>query len=110
MRIDFKETKEKFIEGFKGGKGLFGLKMIEAKGVKFLTGRLEPGASVGMHKHEKDSEEVFVLSGSGKAICDGEPEILKIGSCHFCPKGSYHTIINDGKEDLIFFAVVPEQL
>ena len=85
MRIDFKETKEKFIEGFKGGKGLFGLKMIEAKGVKFLTGRLEPGASVGMHKHVKDSEEVFVLSGSGKAICDGETEILKIGSCHFCP-------------------------
>lgn len=110
MRIDFKDTEEKFIDGFNGGKGLFGLKAIEAKGVKFLTGRLEPGASVGMHKHETDSEEVLVLSGGGKAICDGETEILRVGSCHFCPKGSYHTIINDGKEDLIFFAVVPKQL
>ena len=33
----------------------------------------------------------------------------KKGECHYCPKGSTHSIENIGEEDLIIFDVVPEQ-
>ena len=45
----------------------------------------------------------------GKVICDGETEIVHAGSCHFCPKGHTHSLINDSGADLAFFAVIPEQ-
>ena len=38
-----------------------------------------------------------------------ETERLAAGDCHYCPKGGFHTLINDGDEDLVFFAVVPQQ-
>jgi hypothetical protein len=27
--------------------------------------------------------------------------------CHFCPEGHEHTLVNDGDEPLVFYAVVP---
>ena len=30
----------------------------------------------------------YVLSGTGKAVCDGEEEILTAGCYHICKKGS----------------------
>ncbi|WP_363142484.1 hypothetical protein [uncultured Methanobrevibacter sp.] len=43
------------------------------------------------------------------AICDDFEEILKAGTCHVCPKGSTHSIINVGDEDLVFYTVVPQK-
>ncbi len=82
--------------------------MISVPGETVLMGRLAPGASVGLHAHRTDSETVCVLSGTGKAICDGELERLVPGSVHYCPKGCSHSLINDGEEELRFFAVVPK--
>ena len=48
------------------------------------------------------------LSGSGKAICDGQEEILSAGTCHICKKGSEHSIINTGDEYLVLLTVVVE--
>ena len=53
-----------------------------------------------------------MISGTGKVLCGGACEPLSAGSCHYCPKGHEHSLINDsaeGGEDLVFFAVVPEQ-
>lgn len=110
MKIDFEGLSEKRVEGFNGGKGAINLKTIEKNDVKFLSGRLEPGSSVGMHKHMDTSEIILVLSGSGKAICDGETEMLAAGSCHFCPRGCSHTLINTGNDELVFVAAVPRQI
>ena len=33
---------------------------------------------------------------------------LEAGQCHFCPKGHSHSLINEGPEDLVFYATVPE--
>jgi len=49
-----------------------------------------------------------VISGHGRAICDGEEEMLVPGTCHYCRNGQAHSIINDGDEDLIIFTVVPK--
>ena len=45
----------------------------------------------------------------GKAVCDGEVEILTAGCCHICKKGSEHSIINTGDEDLCLLTVVVER-
>ena len=74
---------------------------------RIMRGRLEPGASIGLHPHQGSSEIVYVLSGTGKALYDGGEEALAPGGCHYCPEGHTHSLVNDGGEDLIFFAVVP---
>ena len=36
----------------------------------------------------------YIISGIGKAFCDGIEEALKPGVMHICPKGSEHSIVN----------------
>ena len=48
----------------------------------------------------------YVVSGHGRAICDGVEEPLSPGVMHICPKGSEHSIINDSDEDLVFMTIV----
>lgn len=48
----------------------------------------------------------YIISGTGKAICDGVEEDLKQGVMHICPKGSEHAIINTGEEDLVMLTIV----
>lgn len=110
MRVDFDGIKEQEINNFKDGKGSIVLKMDTKKDVTFISARLKPGSSVGMHKHLTDSETIYVISGHGKTVCDGETEILKPGSVTFCPVGYSHCLINDGDEDLVFLGIVPKQI
>lgn len=110
MRIDFNQINEETINSFQGGKGCIILKKTTQKNVTFIKAKLPVGSSVGMHKHMVDSETIYVLSGKGKTICDGETEMLSAGSVTFCPVGCSHCLINDGDEDLVFFAVIPKML
>lgn len=48
----------------------------------------------------------YILSGLGKATCDGNEELLAPGTCHICKKGSEHSILNTGPEDLVMLTVV----
>ena len=106
MIFDYNKTEEKAIPNFKGGDGEYNVRMCVEGSSKLMKGRLVPGSSIGLHTHTDDAEAIFVLSGSGKAICDGNEERVFASVCHFCPKGHSHTLINDGKEDLIFYAAV----
>nr|WP_288347274.1 cupin domain-containing protein [uncultured Anaerostipes sp.] len=45
----------------------------------------------------------------GQAVCDGQKESLQAGVCHVCPKGSEHSIVNTGTEDLVMLTVVVER-
>lgn len=109
MKINFKEMQEQNIPGFKGGEGVFSVKMYSDDACKIMHGRLVPGASIGLHTHETNSEMIYILSGTGKVLYDDTKEILEPGDSHLCPKGHCHSLINEGAEDLLFFAVVPEQ-
>lgn len=42
-------------------------------------------------------------------MCDGLEEKLTAGVCHVCLKGSEHSIINTGEEDLVLLTVVVEE-
>ncbi len=109
MKIDLNQLKETPIPEFNGGVGTTFLHMFEDAKMKILLGRLKPGSSVGLHSHMTSSEVIFILSGEGKVLYDGEMESVGPGDCHYCPKGHSHSLLNQGKEELMFWAVVPEQ-
>ena len=95
--------------GFKGGEGTFFNKMFTDGTNKMMQGKLEPGSSIGYHKHEGNCEMIFILEGEGKVIFDDTEETVRSGFVHYCPEGHSHSLINNGTEDLIFCAVVPQQ-
>ena len=109
MLIDFAAMEEQIIPHMRGGEKEAAMWIHTDAMGKIMKGRLIPGASIGLHTHETNSEIIYVLEGTGKVLCDGAYEPLAAGSCHYCPKGHAHSLINDSAADLVFFAVVPEQ-
>lgn len=109
MIIDFNCMNENVMHNFNGGEKDALLKISNDGLNKIINGRLEPGASIGLHTHKTNSEIIYILQGCGKVLYDGEYEKVSAGVCHYCPKGHSHSLINDSDADLLFFAVVPEQ-
>lgn len=110
MIVDFPNMPVKLIPNFKGGEKEFSVQMFDDGACKIMHGVLIPGASIGLHTHESNSEILFVLSGRGTLIDDGEEKHIRSGQCAYCPKGHNHSLINSSEtEDLEFYACVPEQ-
>ena len=108
MLLSLNSIPETVIPGFKGGTCRTCARIYADESNKIMHGLLPRGASIGAHVHETSSEIIWILSGTGKALCDDTEELLGPGSCHYCPMGHRHSLINCGSEDLVFFAVVPE--
>lgn len=109
MIIDFEQINEISIAHLNNGDGVVSARMFMDPANKVMLSRLPSGTSIGMHAHRTSSEINYVLSGVGKAVCDGVDEQLRPGVCQYCPKGSSHSIVNTEDEDLVLFTVVPEQ-
>lgn len=107
MLLNFEQTEEKVVPHMRGGEGEMIIRMFVNEDTKIMQSRLTPGSTIGLHVHETDSEMIYILSGTGKVLCDGAYEPLAPGSCHYCPKGHQHSLINDGAEDLKFLAMIP---
>lgn len=93
---------------FRGGVGELDTRNYVDNENKIMMSRLRPGASSGYHKHEKNSEIVYVISGKGHFHYDGEDERFVAGDVHYCPMGHSHAMFNDGEEDVVYFAIVPK--
>lgn len=109
MNIDFDKLELSIIPNFKGGEKELAAKMFFDGLNRIMKGRLIPGASIGMHTHTDSSEIIFITSGKGSVIIDGERLPVYEGICHYCPEGHTHSLINDSDRDLEFLAVVPQQ-
>ena len=109
MLIDFNTIKEITLPGMNNGTGKMTAKMYMDENGKIIPCTIHKGGSIGIHKHETSDDINYMLSGSGKAICDGKEEILNAGCCHICKKGSEHSIINTGDDDLVLLTVVVER-
>lgn len=109
MLVDFNEIKEMTVQGMNNGTGTMAAKMYVDEQGKIILCKIHIGGSIGLHKHQTSDDINYVLSGQGKAICDGREEILTAGFCHICKKGSEHSIINTGNEDLVLLTVVVER-
>lgn len=86
MLIHFNQIEEKRIVNFRGGEKEVCTRMYTDEQNKIARFVLEPGASIGMHTHETNSETVYILEGKGKALYDDGEEELSAGNCHYCPK------------------------
>lgn len=109
MLIDFNEIKEITIHGMNGGTGTMSARMFMDEQGKIISTKIHLGSSIGLHKHETSDDINYILSGTGKAVCDGQEELLKAGTCHICKKGSQHSIENTGNDDLVLLTVVVER-
>lgn len=109
MIINFNKIKEITMPGMNNGTGTMTAQMYMGEQGKIIPCVIHTGGSIGLHKHETSDDINYIISGSGKAICDGKEEILEKGICHICKKGSEHSIINTGKEDLVILTVVVER-
>jgi len=108
MVIDFSNIEASVEKHFKGGENDVLLKTVSDGKVKIMEITIPKGSTIGLHTHNGNSEEIFVQKGHGHFITNGKREDVKVGSAYYCPNGSTHTFINDGEEDVVFFAVVPE--
>ncbi|WP_125144542.1 cupin domain-containing protein [Clostridium transplantifaecale] len=109
MIIDFNEIKEIRLPGMNNGTGEMTAKMFMDEHGKIIPCHIHVGGSIGLHKHETSDDINYIISGTGKAVCDGKEEILTPGICHICRKGSEHSIINTGNADLSMLTIVVER-
>ena len=108
MKISFDTIAESAIENFKGGEGTFHVHMFQDLKNKIIRGRMVHGKTKGTQMQETNSEIIYVLSGVGTMEYEDTKEKLYPGDCHYCQQGATHSLSNEGTEDLIFFAAVPE--
>ncbi len=110
MIIDYQNIEELKQMNFKGGNGELDTRNYVDEKNKIMMSSLKPGANSGFHKHETNSEIVYIISGQGHFAYDDTTEAVKAGDVHYCPMGHGHAMYNDGSDDLVYFAVVPEHI
>lgn len=88
------------------GSGTMTVKMHNDEKYRIIHTIIHSGGSIGTHVQNSGDDMNYILSGTGKAICNGLEEELKPGVMHICPKGSEHSIINTGNDDLIMLTIV----
>ena len=108
MIIDYTKIEEQLIEGFKGGNGQLQTRNYVDDKNKVMMSRLMPGANIGYHSHDVNSEIILCLSGQGHFQYDDTTETFSAGDVHYCPMGHSHAMYNDGDDDLVYFAIVAE--
>ena len=106
MRIDFNMLESMTIPGMNNGTGTMSARMYNDDSYRIISTSIHPGGSIGTHKQESGDDINYIISGTGKAFCDGTEEALRPGVMHICPKGSEHSVINTGEEDLVMLTIV----
>ena len=106
MKIDFNGFQEMTMPCMNDGTGMMTVKMYNDENYRIIPTRIHSGGSIGVHTQNSGDDLNYIISGMGKAICNGVEEELKAGVMHICPKGSQHTIINTGDDELVMLTIV----
>jgi mannose-6-phosphate isomerase-like protein (cupin superfamily) len=67
---------------------------------------LPPGASIGEHQHNSETEYYLILSGTGQVNDNGHAQTVVPGDVVVTGNGDRHSILNNGIEPLVFHAVI----
>ena len=106
------EIQGEALPNFKGGIGHITVYPFltdqEARGAGrlFIKSVIEPGNSIGLHKHEGDMETYYILAGKALISDDGADVVLEAGDCHICPDGQAHSIKSVGEDTLEYIAII----
>lgn len=106
MLIDFNRMDSMTFPGMNNGTGTMSARMYNDDSYRIIPTAIHPGGSIGTHKQESGDDLNYIISGTGKAICNGVEEELNPGVMHICPNGAEHSIINTGDEDLVMLTIV----
>jgi len=72
----------------------------------FAEVTLNPGCSIGYHRHDSETEYYFILSGTGSVNDDGKEVHVKQGDSVITGNGASHSIKNTGSVPLVFHAII----
>ena len=70
---------------------------------------MEPGSSIGNHRHGENEEVYVVLSGGGVMVVNGERRVVKTGDVILNKPGWQHGLENTSQESLKLFVFEVEQ-
>jgi mannose-6-phosphate isomerase-like protein (cupin superfamily) len=65
---------------------------------------VEPGEDIGLETHHLD-QVLFFVSGTGKAILDGQQSSVGPGDVVVVPEGTQHNFVNTGSEPLKLYTI-----
>jgi mannose-6-phosphate isomerase-like protein (cupin superfamily) len=65
---------------------------------------ISSGAQIAPHFHENSTEYFYVVSGEGKFLDNTEWRHIVKGDAFRAPKGTMHSLRNDGDEELVLFS------
>ncbi|MCR5825587.1 MAG: cupin domain-containing protein [Oscillospiraceae bacterium] len=110
MEIRFQEQSEEIFHRLRDGEGIVHRHKYEDDAARIMILTLEPGASIGRHTHDADYEVFYGISGKGKVLYEDTEEPMLPGTCHYCPQGHTHSLVNDGDEPMSVFAIVAKHV
>ncbi|QQO09433.1 cupin domain-containing protein [Breznakiella homolactica] len=67
---------------------------------------IPPGASIGEHSHDEETEYYIILSGTGIVVDEGTERAVGPGDVVVTGNGASHSIRNSGSVPLVFHAVI----
>jgi mannose-6-phosphate isomerase-like protein (cupin superfamily) len=101
------ETKEKMRDGEGTAHFTYLVDCEKEKNIRMLSeATLPPGASIGYHRHDQETEYYLILSGTGEVNDDGTVKPVKAGDAMITGNGASHSIKNTGTVPLVFHAVI----
>ena len=108
------ELAEEKRESVRGGAGRALLRHYLSQGdmagvnsVSVVT--LDPGASVGEHRHEGTEEFYLLLEGRGTGFLDGDPFEVGPGDAFLVREGYTHGLANGPSSPLVFLAILTKK-
>lgn len=103
MKLDVREH-------MRGGNGAAQLTALSAqlpeKMRLFSSIRLTPGASIGYHVHEGETELFYFVEGKGRVQDDEKLIDVSAGDSMATFSGHGHSVENTGEVDLVFVAAI----
>lgn len=107
------EAQQIRLENCMGGAGtvltrklLSGPEEMHGKGRAYVRHELNPGVSIGEHRHAGEMESIFILSGRAVHTINGQVQHLCPGDIAVADSGDIHSIACEGQEPLILTALV----
>lgn len=107
------KAKERIVQNLQGGKGSVKIYDVLDKEALGSVGRmyakviLDPGCSVGWHKHTGETEPYYILKGEGTFIDnDGSRTLVHEGDVCTIEDGQFHSMENNSDEPLEIMALI----
>jgi mannose-6-phosphate isomerase-like protein (cupin superfamily) len=111
MTIQRSAMKTEQKEKMRGGEGIVNFTYFvpndTEKNARMLAEiSLDPGVSIGNHRHDTETEYFIFISGAGTVNDNGTERPVKAGDVMVTGNGASHSVKNTGSVPLVFNAII----